>query len=71
MFLEVIKMAKKVTIDSSKCIGCGACTGICASVFTISPATGLAEVAAEPTDADTEAVENAAASCPGGAIEVK
>lgn len=64
-------MAKKVTIDSSKCIGCGACAGICASVFAISPATGLAEVVAEPTEADEAAVEEAATSCPGAAIEVE
>lgn len=59
-------MAKKVSVNKDLCIGCGACTGICPSVFAIGD-DGKAEVIAQPAEGDTS-VDEAAASCPVGAI---
>ncbi len=67
LFLEVQKMAKKVSINKDLCIGCGACTGICPSVFAISD-DGKADVIAQPAEGDTSA-EEAVSSCPVGAID--
>ena len=65
-------MAKKVHVNES-CIGCGACTAVCPSVFEIN-GDGVAEnILGNDTEipADLEAeVEEAAASCPVEAIEV-
>lgn len=61
-------MAKKVSIDKDLCIGCGACTGICGNVFGFGD-DGKAEVVAQPTDADDDAVESAVSSCPVQAIK--
>lgn len=61
-------MAKKVTVNKDACVGCGACTAIAPDVLTIGD-DGIAEpIVAETDDA---AVEDAAASCPVGAIELE
>jgi ferredoxin len=60
-------MAKKVSINKDLCIGCGACTGTCPDVFAIGD-DGKAEVIGTGDDA---AIDEAAASCPVGAIEAK
>ena len=62
-------MAKKVTVNKDMCVGCGACTAICGDVFTLGD-DGLAEAVAEATEETLAAVEDAAASCPVGAIEL-
>lgn len=65
-------MAKKAHVNET-CIGCGACTAVCPSVFEIG-VNGTAEnVLGEdteiPVDLEDEVVE-AASSCPVGAIDV-
>jgi len=61
-------MAKKVTVDQGLCIGCGLCNSMAPDVFEMGP-DGLAETIADTTDnAD---VDDAAASCPAGAITVE
>ncbi len=61
---------KKVTINQDLCIGCGACTGIAADVFTLND-EGKAEVAAEVTADNEASVEEAVAGCPVQAIEAE
>ncbi len=61
-------MAKKVTVDQSLCIGCGLCNSIVPDVFVIGD-DGLAKAVVDTTDnAD---VDDAAGSCPVGAIVVE
>lgn len=66
-------MAKKAHVNDS-CIGCGACTAVCSSVFEIN-GDGVAEnILGDDTEipADLEAeVAEAAESCPVSAIEVE
>jgi len=63
-------MEKKVTVNKDMCVGCGACTAICAEIFALGD-DGLAEVVAPVTDETVAGAEDAAASCPVGAIEVE
>ena len=58
----------KVKVNQESCIGCGACTSICDSVFSIND-DGLSEVIVDtvPEDAVDQAKE-AIESCPTGAI---
>ena len=58
-------MAKKAVVNGDLCIGCGACTSC--SGFTIND-EGKAEFNGPADDAS---IEEAAASCPAGAIEVQ
>lgn len=62
-------MAKKVTVKKDLCVGCGACTAVAPDVLTIGD-DGLAEAIVAEVE-DTAAAEDAAASCPVGAIEVE
>jgi ferredoxin len=62
-------MAKKVKVNKDMCVGCGACTAICGDVFALGD-DGLAEAVAEATEATLSSVEDAASSCPVGAIEL-
>lgn len=66
-------MAKKAQVNDS-CIGCGACTAVCPSVFEIN-ADGVAENilgndSEIPEDLEAEVTE-AAESCPVSAIIVE
>ena len=68
--MEAIIMAKKANVDKDMCIGCGACTGICPTVFALDD-EGKAVSQVEEVSADDEAsAEEAAASCPVSAITV-
>ena len=58
---------KKVTVNKDLCIGCGACTGIAADVFSFDD-DGMA-VAGEVAPARDAAVDDAIAGCPVQAIE--
>jgi len=53
-----------ISVDQNKCIGCGLCAGLCPDVFQIN-ANGKSEVVAQTNEAGAQ---NAAASCPVGAI---
>lgn len=55
----------KITVNDS-CIGCGACTGVCPSVFELGD-DRLAKVIGD----DVEGAKEAAAACPVEAIEVE
>jgi len=59
----------KVTI-SEECIGCGLCESTCADVFSIND-DGIAEAVDDIDEALEDDVQEAADSCPVGAIEVE
>ena len=60
----------KVTINE-ECIGCGLCEGTADGIFAISD-EGVAEIIVdEISEDDEDAVQEAADSCPVGAIEVE
>ncbi len=62
-------MAKHCKVNEN-CIGCGLCEGICSEVFEV--VDGAAHCKFDEVPADLEAgVEEAAGSCPAGAIEVE
>ena len=60
----------KVTIDRDGCISCGLCTETCPEVFRFAE-DGMAEVYAEPTAANADAVKEAAENCPVSVIETE
>lgn len=60
----------KVKVNRDSCIGCGACAAICDDVFEIDD-EGLSTVKKEEVGDDKkQEVQDAADSCPTGAIEV-
>ena len=62
----------KAFVDKNNCIGCGVCTSIASSIFALAD-DGLAEnILGEeiPTEFE-EAAQEAAESCPVGAIVVE
>ncbi len=60
----------KVKVNRDSCIGCGACAAICDDVFEIDD-EGLSTVKKEEVEDDKkQEVQDAADSCPTGAIEV-
>lgn len=60
----------KVKVNRDSCIGCGACAAICDDVFEIDD-EGLSTVKKEEVEEDKkQEVQDAADSCPTGAIEV-
>ena len=58
---------KKVTVVQDLCIGCGACTGIAADVFSFDDDGKV--VAGEVAPESEAAVDDAIAGCPVQAIE--
>lgn len=61
----------KVKVNRDSCIGCGACAAICDEVFEIDD-EGLSVAKAEEVEEDKkQEVQDAADSCPTGAIEVE
>lgn len=60
----------KVTVNKDLCIGCGACTGIAADVFTFDD-EGKAEATGAVTADNAASVEEAVAGCPVQAIEAE
>ena len=64
----------KTKVNKEKCIGCGVCVSIADAVFDFGT-DGLAEnILGDDTDLPADlvpSVEEAAASCPTSAIEVK
>ena len=57
----------KVKVNRDSCIGCGACAAICDEVFEIDD-EGLSVA---KTEDEKQEVQDAADSCPTGAIEVE
>ncbi len=61
----------KVKVNRDSCIGCGACAAICDDVFEIDD-EGLSTLKTEDVEDDNkQEVQDAADSCPTGAIEVE
>lgn len=61
----------KVKVNRDSCIGCGACAAICDEVFEIDD-EGLSVTKTEDVLEDKkQEVQDAADSCPTGAIEVE
>lgn len=61
----------KVKVNRDSCIGCGACAAICNEVFEIDD-EGLSITKKEVVEEDKkQEVQDAADSCPTGAIEVE
>lgn len=59
-------MARKITIDKNKCIGCGVCVAIADKTFRIGT-DGKSELVDNPSD-NEEIIQQAIDSCPVGAI---
>ena len=57
----------KVKVESSACIGCGACQAIAPDVFEIND-EGFAEVVKQPTNDNIDDVKDALSGCPTTAI---
>lgn len=67
----MIKM--KINVNRDACIGCGACAAICEDVFEIDDEGLSVAKVDEVKDEDDnlkQAVQDAADSCPTGAIEL-
>jgi ferredoxin len=62
-------MARKVTVDQEKCIGCGNCQDVCPDVFAIED-DGKSHVK-KGAPLDKECVKEAAENCPVEAITVE
>jgi len=61
-------MAHKISVDTSKCIGCGACVATCPNSFEMKGGKAHPKKA---TVATITCEEEAAEGCPVGAISVK
>lgn len=63
----------KVSVDKTKCIGCGACASIEPTVFHINPDDGKSEADASACTSDQcqERCKEAAVTCPVAAITVE
>lgn len=54
-----------IVVDQNKCVGCGLCAGLCPEVFVMNE-NGKSQVIGD----NKECAQEAAASCPVGAITV-
>ena len=63
----------KITVDKSKCIGCGACASIEPSVFRVNQEDGKSEAKTDACDQNNcqDTCREAAKSCPVGAISIE
>jgi len=68
--LIVMQMAK-VSVDKSKCIGCGACVAVAEEVFEIGSDGKSRVKVAEVSGKLEKKAREAAEVCPAGAITVK
>ena len=62
-------MAKKVTVDKDLCTLCGLCASIAPDVFEMGDETAFAKLDPVPDD-QADACQEAADSCPEGAIVI-
>lgn len=60
----------KVTVDKSKCIGCGACASIEPAVFRVNPDDGKSEADQNAVAGREESCKEASTVCPVGAIQI-
>jgi len=58
----------KVTVDKSKCIGCGTCVAIASRSFKLD---GSTVVVVEPMDDPEDKIKEAVESCPVSALTVE
>lgn len=72
-FFEIIIKYKKmkVTVDKTKCIGCGACASIEPAVFRINPEDGKSEADQKEVVGREQACKEAAGVCPVLAIMIE
>ncbi len=61
----------KVTVDKTKCIGCGACASIEPAVFMINPEDGKSQADQNNVAGREDACKEAASVCPVGAIVIE
>lgn len=60
----------KVTVDRGRCQGIGMCEAVAPDLFAVGP-DAVARLEREPTDADSDAVDEAVESCPTQALAVE
>ncbi len=61
----------KITIDKTKCLGCGTCTALCPKVFKIvETPDGMKAEVVNPNGDTQENIKMAADSCPTTAISI-
>ncbi len=61
-------MAKKIEVDTGRCIGCGACAGMRPDVFALENTTEGARAHVLTQPVDENGIEEVINSCPVGAI---
>ena len=64
---------KKITVSKDRCIGCGACEGLCPDVFELQDdgfASATKDNYDELDDNQKSEVNDAASCCPTSAIEI-
>ena len=61
----------KVKVNSSECIGCGACVATCPNVFDMSDEGYAVAKAPEVAEGDKEACNDAKDGCPVSAISTE
>jgi ferredoxin len=59
----------KISLDEDKCIGCGVCCQVCADVFSLNEASGVAKVLRP--DTEETCVKEAEESCPVSCIRAE
>jgi len=61
----------KVTVDKTKCIGCGACASIEPAVFRVNPEDGKSEADQSAVAGREDSCKEAGGVCPVGAISIE
>ncbi len=61
---------KKISVNKSLCVGCGACVAICDEVFAFDD-NGLSEVKTPEVENETESIRESIDNCPTNAIVIK
>jgi ferredoxin len=59
----------KISLDESKCIGCGVCCQVCPDIFSLNEAAGIARVSRP--DTIEPCVKEAEESCPVSCIRIE
>ena len=61
----------KASVNKELCIGCGACTSICPAVFELGDNYVSMVIVEYINETEQDCADNAAASCPVGAITLE
>lgn len=64
-------MSKKLVVDASLCIGCGACAQNYPDFFKMDEETNHSKVIAPYDEARKDEIQDACDSCPAGAIKIE